>query len=254
MQHGQVEDQRQNRFTNANKELDTFIYHLSHHLKAPLSSILGLTNLALNNAPKTTDDFITYFSMIRQSALSMEHKLSELLHYSKNALGEVNVEKIDLSKILHEAFNDMKYLPGHEFIEFHVSVNDDQPFFSDAYRISAILENLITNAIKYSDRNKEKSFIHIKAQIIPEQVLITFHDNGIGIADDQLDKVFNMFYRATGTSSGSGLGLYLVGEMMNTLKGNIEISSTFGKETHITLTIPNNPPRMEVSLNDHLDE
>lgn len=248
MQHIQTEDKNQNRFSNTNKELDTFIYHLSHHLRAPLSSIIGLTNLALHHTPTTTDDFLAYFSMVHQSALNMDHKLSELLLYSKNVLGGVNVEKIDLSKVLYDAFDGVKFLQGHENIEFHVSVNDEQPFFSDAYRIGAILENLISNAIKYSDRNKERSFIHVKAQIIPEQVLITFHDNGIGIADDQLDKVFNMFYRATQTSSGSGVGLYLVGEMMNTLKGNIEISSTFGIETNITLTIPNNPPPMEVSL------
>jgi signal transduction histidine kinase len=250
MQHEKTED-RTFRFTKANKELDAFIYHLTHDLRAPLASILGLTNLALSNKAGTPEDRDTYFSMIRHSVLKMDNKLAELLHYSQNALSEINIQAVDLSKILNEAFEAMKYREGHENLEFHAYVNDDQPFYSDVFRISTIVDNLISNAIKYSDLNKPKSFIHVKVKIIPEQALITFHDNGIGIAEDQLDKVFNMFYRATETSSGSGLGLYLVGEMMDKLKGNIEIASVFGQETHITLTIPNNPPPMDAMLKNN---
>jgi signal transduction histidine kinase len=250
MQQEKTED-RTFRFTKANKELDAFIYHVSHNLRAPLASILGLTDLALLHKEGIAEDRETYFSMIRHSVLKMDNKLAELLHYSQNALSEIHIEHVDLSKILNEAFEAMKYRMGHEHLEFHASVNDDQPFYSDTFRISAIVENLISNAIKYSDSKKIKSFIHVKAKVIPEQTLITFHDNGIGIAEDQLDKVFNMFYRATETSSGSGLGLYLVGEMMDKLKGNIEITSAFGQETHITLTIPNNPPPMDAILKNN---
>jgi signal transduction histidine kinase len=246
-----TEDNRTFQFTKTNKELDALIYHVTHNLRAPLASILGLTNLGLLHKSGTAEDLETYFSLIRQSVLKMDSKLAELLHYSQNALSEIHIEAVDFSKILYDAFDAMKYREGHENIEFQASVNDDQPFYSDVFRITAIVENLISNAIKYSDTKKEKSFIHVKVKIIPEQALITFHDNGIGIAEDQLDKVFNMFYRATETSSGSGLGLYLVGEMMDKLKGNIEIASAFGKETHITLTIPNNPPPVDILLKNH---
>ena len=224
------------------QELDTFIYHISHNLRAPLASILGLTHLAMKHGNKSPEDVDTYFSMIEQSVIKMDTKLGEMLDYSRNSSMPVKIKDIDLEKLLQETYQHMKHLEGHDQIEFQVHVTDHQPFFSDQYRITAILENLISNAVKYSDPQKEKSFIHVNVKVIPEQTVIVLHDNGIGIAENELPKVFNMFYRATANSKGSGLGLYLVGEMMDKLKGNIEITSTHHEETFVTLTIPNNPP------------
>jgi signal transduction histidine kinase len=102
-----------------------------------------------------------------------------------------------------------------------------------------VFNNLISNAIRYSDPYKKQSFVRIGITTTVDQAHITVEDNGIGIEQEHIEKVFNMFYRATESKSGSGLGLYIVKETLDMLGGKIQVSSTMGKGTTFTLTIPN---------------
>jgi signal transduction histidine kinase len=112
-------------------------------------------------------------------------------------------------------------------------------FFSDPWRLGEIFRNLISNAIKYRDLEKDTQSISINIHTTPQQSSILFSDNGIGIDDTNIKKVFDMFYRASAQSDGSGLGLYIVKNAMEKLGGSIQVNSNLGKGTSFELKIPN---------------
>ena len=106
-------------------------------------------------------------------------------------------------------------------------------------RLTMILNNLISNAYRYSNMSKEHSYIHVYATINKESMTLIISDNGIGIEKKHLNHIFDMFYRATNINNGSGLGLYIVKETVEKLDGSIQVKSEVREDTQITITIPN---------------
>ncbi len=225
-----------------NSELDSFVYSISHNLRSPLASVLGLVNIAKLDVEKSKEMVDHYLYLIEGSVSKLDHTLKEILDYSKNVRTEVDISEINLKELIKEIFEQLKYLKGHKELEKSIDINNDIPFYSNAYRLSSILSNLISNAIKYRDEAKEKCFIKISASITPFDISIQIHDNGIGIHPDYLPSVYKMFYRGTNSSDGAGLGLYIVKEMVEKLDGSLVINSKFGMETQIILTLPNCKP------------
>lgn len=231
--------QQNEQLIKINKELDSFVYSVSHDLRSPLSSILGLVNVAKLEGFRNPDMLNTYFEMIERSVLKLDDTIKEILDYSRNARGELNIEEVDLEGMIQNAFSQMQYLPGYHGTLKQVNVQNHTVLNSDVYRFSVILLNLISNALKYGDDAKEQKLIQITATITPAHCVLRVRDNGIGIHPDYIDNVFNMFYRATDRSQGAGLGLYIVKEMVEKLNGAISITSELGQGTVITITIPN---------------
>jgi signal transduction histidine kinase len=234
-----------------NHELDSFVYSVSHNLRSPLASVLGLVQVAALDVNKTKEETGAYFNMIAKNVTKLDDTLKEIMDYSMNARSEIKVGEVNLRKLIGESFEQMEHLQGHEKTEVLVNVEISHPFYSDVFRISVILDNLISNALKYADASKVKSFIHLKTLITPLEMIMTIRDNGIGIVSECLKKVYTMFYRATATSQGAGLGLYVVKEMVDKLKGSINIASVANEETVVTLTIPNYP-RTPAMMRDHI--
>jgi signal transduction histidine kinase len=224
-----------------NKELDSFVYSVSHNLRAPLMSVLGLINLVQVENKKTENDGILgdYFAMMQQSIHKLDDTLKEILDYSRNARSELNIEKVEFQRMVEDSFERMKYMDGSEKIQKSVIVHAKAPLYTDSYRLSVIINNLVSNAIKYRDVSKAESHIGIEATITNTTLSIIFRDNGIGISDDYINKIFDMFFRATDRSEGAGLGLYIVKETVDKLLGDIKVESKVGEETVFTLTLPN---------------
>lgn len=225
--------------TKINKELDSFVYSVSHDLRSPLSSILGLVNVAKLDTKKSMETIDNYFGMIERSVLKLDETLREILDYSHNARGELIITEVDLGQLIGNALEKLRHVKGFNDIKKQIDIHGHAALYSDMYRLSAIISNLVSNAVKYRDENKPDQFVHITATITPAHVVLTIRDNGIGIHPDYLRNVFNMFFRATDRSQGAGLGLYIVKEMVEKLNGTILINSELGKETLISLTIPN---------------
>ncbi|HEX8545812.1 MAG TPA: HAMP domain-containing sensor histidine kinase, partial [Cytophagaceae bacterium] len=112
-------------------------------------------------------------------------------------------------------------------------------FYSDAVRLRIILNNIISNAIKYHRVDQPTPTITIDINIESELSYIIVQDNGMGIGEKDLAKVFDMFYRASNESEGSGLGLYLVKSTVEKLNGSINVESTIGKGTTFKIVLPN---------------
>jgi signal transduction histidine kinase len=222
-----------------NKELDSFVYSVSHNLRAPLMSVLGLVQLAKMN--DNNDDMIydMYFDKIEQSIHKLDNTLKEILDYSRNARSEVKIERVNLQQLLEDMFERLHYMEGSENIKKQITMKEHVPFYSDPQRLSVICNNLVSNAIKYRSPGEKNQFIHIDITIDASSAKIHFEDNGIGIPKDFQSKIFDMFFRATERSEGAGLGLYIVKEAIDKLHGTIEVESAPSQGTIFKMEIPN---------------
>jgi signal transduction histidine kinase len=222
-----------------NKELDSFVYSVSHNLRAPLTSVMGLLNLAEHE--DRDKKLANLHEMMHSSISKLDETLREIIDYSKNARNNIEVEQINWMTIIEATLNKLKYLDPNNSINWHISVHDDAVFNSDKNRLNIIFNNLLSNAIRYRDKNKE-AINAIEVSVTERSATITIKDNGIGIKESSLPKVFDMFYRGTEESQGAGLGLYIVRDIAKKLNGNIEISSVFGNGTEVILTLANMQP------------
>ncbi len=218
-----------------NSELDNFVYSVSHDLRAPIASVLGLTNLAKKDKDAAMKD--TYLDMINTSARQQDHFIRDILDQSRNARLEIKREEIMFEPIIDETFNQLSCVtPTGKMVEKIVSVHQDKPFYSDRWRLKVILNNVISNAIRY--RNGRDPVIKVNVDVTEKGAQVRIEDNGKGIAREHLKNVYRMFYRATDDGAGSGLGLYIVKEAVDKLNGSITIDSEEGKGTTVQLSIP----------------
>lgn len=219
-----------------NTELDNFVYKVSHDLRAPLSSILGLVNLA--RLPGNTDNPLDYIDIIGDKVQALDHFISDVLSHSKNLKMEVSISKVDLSQIIEQTFTDLSYLEGAKQMKRNIKI-EGIDFFSDHWRISEIFRNLISNAIKYRQLYINAPEINIKIHVDHLRADVSFSDNGIGIDEVNLSRIFEMFYRATEQSDGSGIGLYIVKNAIDKLGGQINVVSKVGHGTRFNILLPN---------------
>lgn len=222
-----------------NNELDSFVYSVSHNLRAPLMSVLGLVNLASKEDQGKEGAFKMYFQMMQHSIGKLDETLHEILDYSKNARSEISIESIDMTHLIKENLEKIKFLSGYDRVEQTITVDNKATLYSDSYRLSLILTNMLSNAIKYSDTKKDHRFLNINCTIDTKKLIMVIDDNGVGIEENLQDKIFDMFYRANESSDGAGLGLYIVKETIRKLQGKIEVESMLSVGTKFTLEIPN---------------
>lgn len=219
-----------------NAELDNFVYKVSHDLRAPLSSVLGLVNLA--RLPGNNDNPMDYIDIIGEKVAGLDHFIGDVLSHSKNLKMEVSIGKVDLLKIIEQTFTDLNYLEGAKEMKRSVKI-EGIDFYSDNWRISEIFRNLISNAIKYRHLYADSAEIGIKIHVDNLRADISFVDNGIGIDEKNLNKIFEMFYRATEQSDGSGIGLYIVKNAVEKLGGQISVASKPNQGTRFSIILPN---------------
>ncbi len=220
-----------------NYELDRFVYSVSHDLRAPLTSIMGIINLA--ELEHQTEQQKRYLEMIQFSINRLDSFIKHILSYSKNAKSEITSEPIDFIELLAEIRANLKFVKGTERMKIKAHINQAIPFRSDRMRLAIIFNNLFSNAIKYQDINKNDSYISLDIVTTENEARITVEDNGIGIDKKYLNKIFKMFYRVSSIAPGAGLGLYIVKEATHKLGGDINADSVVGEKTVFKITIPN---------------
>ncbi len=224
----------------ANRELDRFVYSASHDLRAPIASVLGLIELC----KMTTDanELKDYFHKQEISIQKLDHFIRDILDYSRNARMELQKDPIEFQTFINDIFEQYDYQAHSENIQKIFKINQKSAFFTDQRRLNVIFNNLISNAIRYSDLRKSQSYIEVQVNCTTKEARISISDNGQGISKEHVDKVFEMFYRGRESGSGSGLGLYIVKETIDKLCGKVDLTSELGKGTTIILKIPNTPP------------
>jgi signal transduction histidine kinase len=219
-----------------NAELDRFLYSTSHDLRSPLSSIKGLVNIA---RMETADEKLQrYFTMMIDRVDKLDFFIKDIIDYSRNARTEIRTELVDFEVLLQEITDNLKYIEGAQSIQFKNKVTIPYPLNADKNRLSVVLNNLLANAIKYHDPHKEKQWIEVQVSNSNGALKVLVSDNGMGIDAEHHNKIFDMFYRGTFHSKGSGLGLYIVKETISKMKGTIGLESVPGQGSSFLITLP----------------
>jgi PAS domain S-box-containing protein len=220
--------------TKINQELDQFVYSTSHDLRSPLLAIQGLLDLLHIDQMGSPEK--EYLSMVSESIARLDSTILEILNYSRNARMDVAWRSFNLRSALEVILQDLATVNSD--IVVNVDWKGEDEVILDEMRVGIVLKNILSNAVKYSKKGSESPFVHVEVDTRLGACLMRVTDNGEGIPSEHIAKIFDMFFRATTTSTGTGLGLYIVKEVVDKLGGSIDLDSTLGEGTTVTVTLP----------------
>ena len=235
--HDITEQKRQHfQLEKENEHLDQFIYKTTHDLRSPIHSMMGVLDL-LENANE--EDRHSYLQLARHSLSRLESLIDEVNKFYQIDKMAIANEKIDLQKMLAGEIAMLKTHPKAQTISFEISHDIQSEIFSDGLRLKTIFGNILSNAVKYVDPKKRHSFIRVETHTHDTELTIAISDNGIGIAQENIGRIFDIFFRATTEASGTGLGLHIVKDTIERLNGTIEVQSQLGVGTQFKIYLPN---------------
>lgn len=227
---------REQELIRSNQQLDQVIYKTTHDLKAPLMSAMGLVNLA---EKASVDEKSNYISLIKKSLLRLDSFIEEMNHFFRNEKLAVKRDKIDVKALLHEELYNVSNLYDETTLDIQFDIQAKSEFYSDSIRLKSIVANILSNAIKYYDPLKRAPFVRVTVRVNEEFCEFFFEDNGIGIDPQYHTRIFDLFFRATDQSQGTGMGLFIVKDTIEKLKGNIEVHSAESQGSVFRIRIPN---------------
>lgn len=217
-----------------NDELNRFIYSISHELRAPLVSVMGIVNLV-----KMEDMYHTsgeYWGLVEACSNKLDYYIQKTLQYYKNNKVQSENTSINFKKLITELVELYSYTDKDT--DFVININQEEEFVGDSFRIEVILGNLISNAIKYQKESETNKKVNIDISVTKEEAEILIKDNGIGILNEHLEKIFTQFFKSR-NHHGSGLGLFIVKEALNKIHGKISVNSDSVNGTTFKIKIPN---------------
>jgi signal transduction histidine kinase len=217
----------------ANSELDRFVYSVSHDLRSPLLSIRGLSTL-MQDEESTGSKNMHYLKLVDKSINNLDNTIREILAYSRNARLDIEVQEFDLKELIDNIFDELRYSAELNF-QFMTNINGSLMIKGDRSRMETVLRNIIGNSIKYRNTTITDPFVSVQFEEKPGQYRFKIIDNGEGIESDKISRVFEMFYRGKTSVSGTGLGLYICKEIMDKIRGKIDLQSELGKGTTVRL-------------------
>jgi signal transduction histidine kinase len=220
-----------------NEELNKFVYSVSHDLRSPLTSILGIINLShllpeLENAKP-------YFNMIESRVLKLDGLIRKIIDYYKNARSDEEIVSVAFEPLLMSVWENLK--PHDQSIDFKLHVNQGTTFAGDIYRIGVVMENLISNAIKYQIPDSTNRHIDVKVDVNDINARLVISDNGVGIKEEYFQSIFRLFFRTEDAvhTEGTGIGLYIVKEAVDKMGGEIILKSNINQGTAFEIILPN---------------
>lgn len=220
----------------ANEELNRFIYSTSHDLRSPLTSIMNVIELA--RATNDMKDPSGYLDMIEDCVTRVDKLIEKIIEYYKNLRADAeHIDNIDFTELIN---NSVQLLVAQNpALQCHTNIKQPIVFMGDTFRLSIIINNIISNAIKYQKPNAKDPAIWIDVEVDNKKATISIKDNGVGIPKEQLDNVFKMFFRYNSSVAGTGIGLFVVKEALQKLGGEITVQSTLGEGATFKIIIPN---------------
>jgi signal transduction histidine kinase len=225
---------KNNELRKINLELDQFAYRTSHDLKAPITSLKGLIQIA--QLSESREEIMQCHEMMKDRLLNLEELIRDILDLSKNSRTEVDFVPTNISTVLQQLIH------SHDHSNGSISITTTGPegliVSTDPTRLKMIVGNLLSNAILYSDLGKDAPAIVITYSLDDAILRISVKDNGVGIDEKYHDKIFDMFFRLSETSIGSGLGLYIVRETTEKMNGTLEVKSKKGTGSEFIVRLP----------------
>lgn len=219
-----------------NLELDGLVYSVTHDIRSPLHAVLGLIDV-IEKEEELNERTNEYIALIKSSIKRLDETINLIFDYSKNARTPVQSIKIDLIELINEVFKHNLKLQNKK-VELVINSNANIEFYSDLQRVRSILNSLISNAIMFS-RKFVDPCIEVTVTLNNDFCEIEVSDNGEGIQEKHHNLIFDMFYRASKKSVGSGLGLFICKEAVQKLNGTIIFNSIPDKGSNFIVKLPN---------------
>jgi len=232
----EIEQEKASIIEKKNTELDSFFYRVSHDLKGPIASLLGLSDLVDKDIKDP--DARHFFKMYDRQIRRLNMIVMELINITELNYRDIKLTPINFYEIVDNCISAYAYLPNYSKINFIIDIESNLYFKSEWYIINTILQNLIENSIKYIDEEKENPKIEVNVFQKKKKIHIKVSDNGEGIEPEHQSKIFDMFYRASEKGSGTGLGLFIMKRAIERLKGEVIVQSEIKKGSAFEVIIP----------------
>lgn len=223
-----------------------FLANMSHELRTPLNSSLILAKLlADNSSGNLNEEQIRFAQTIYSAGNDLLHLINDILDISKVEAGklELVVEDLPLRRVVENLGHTFGPMAKQKQLAFSATVEPNVPLtiHTDRQRLEQILKNLLSNAVKFTETGSVSLTV---SAVDGDWIRFAVRDSGIGIAQDQQDKIFDAFHQADGTTSrrfgGTGLGLSISRDLTALLGGKVDVTSTPGEGSVFTLTLPTN--------------
>ena len=229
---------------DANRAKAAFIANMSHEIRTPMNAIIGLTDLALDTPPSAQQR--DYLTLVRTSADNLLAIINDILDFSKIDAGRIELEMRpfvmrDLVQRIAGLHASSAQLKG---ITLQVEVAPDlgPAFLGDALRIEQVLNNVLANAVKFTEQGQIRLLVHADPSTEPSLVRFVVHDSGIGISPGKLSDIFEPFLQAdtsiTRRFGGTGLGLTISRKLARAMGGDLTVTSVLGSGSAFTLSVP----------------
>ncbi len=232
-------EERTNALSQAYKELDTFFYRSSHDFRRPLTTFMGLAEVA--KITVKDQNALELFAKVKETANNLDKMLVKLQSISDVGAQELVYKEVMLKEIFDNVCDSFKEQLVSKGIKTSSDINLQGTFFSYPAMIKIIIDNLVENAISFS--SKHDPFIKLKASEENDTVVLAIIDNGQGIDHQYQDRIFEMYFRGSEQSKGNGLGLFIVKKSVEKLGGKIAFTSEYTKGSTFTITLPRNQQR-----------
>lgn len=227
----------ENDIKRTNFELDSFVYRASHDLRAPLRSVMGLISLV--KIEENRNQRTEYLELANKSITKLDSFIGDLTDFSRNSRMDLKFIRINFAALIDDTMERLQFMDKAANIVLKKNIDPEIEFVSDFTRLSIVVQNLLSNAIKYQNEYTARSECEISLSMYRKrEIEIWVRDNGIGIRKEFLPKVFDMFFRASHESYGSGLGLYITKQVVEKLNGSISVQSEPGKGTCFRIILP----------------
>lgn len=221
----------------AYSELEKFVYSASHDLRAPLVSVMGILKLA--KMEQVNEIISDYLNKIETSVGKLDVLLQNIINYYRSEKLVEQQNEINFENLFRETLEGLEHYEHADQIKFSVDVEQNGVFKADEARLKIVLNNIISNAIKYQRSEESDKQIGVRAKAVNGLASIEISDNGIGIEPECFNDIFTMFYHSKAKNAGSGIGLYIVKETLAKLDASIEVDSIPGQGSKFTIKIPN---------------
>lgn len=220
----------------AYNELDKFAYSVSHDLRGPILSVIGVIDLV--RSMDSIEEVREMLDLVEKAMIKLDNFIENTHDYYKLRRGELEITEISFDELLDDMKAIFEISGRADGVRFESSLEQDGTFRSDKITLLMVLNNLLSNSFKYQKKNEADKFVRLDIRVKDNKADLLVSDNGIGISTDYIQHIFDMFYRATTVGIGSGFGLYNVKDALQKLKGEIYVTSELDKGTTFKVTIP----------------
>ena len=221
----------------AYNELDKFSYSVTHDMKGPLLSVLGAIEAAQHMDDIT--EIRKMLMMMKDSVRNLDDFIQSIHDYYNLNRGELEIKEIDFNELVEEQIKIFNFTYLMSDVTFNTNIIQKETFRGDVLSVKLILNNLLSNAFKYQRKDNKNKTVDLNILVENGYAVIDVIDNGVGIAENYLGDIFNMFFRASTQDVGSGFGLYNVKAAVTKLNGKITVDSEINKGTHFKVLVQN---------------